>query len=502
MPSRRAPNSTPTATRWSRARGAAGVGQIVLPAVDGRQLRRRARRWRTSTGWPTRSASTRCASTRAGRRRPRPRWPTRSTAHRDDPRLVAVGEIGLDHFVPGLDRDRQERFYAAQLKLARDARPAGDPARAALGRRAAQAPAPRRGARRHRARVQRQRRSRPRPSSSCGFKLGFGGAMTFERALQIRRLAGARRRRRARARDRRARHPAAVALPHRRRARRRRRGAQRAGRAAAHRARRWPRCAAGAGSRRRRSTTANARAALPRLRGLRGARRRPAAHRSATRRVAATGSAAGGSTRRTRLRRARQLSRRRVAAAQQYYGHPRNHFWPILSALWGVDLVALPLRARGWRDRARHGLGLWDVYASCRREGSLDSAIEEAAAERPARACARLRAGVARRSRTTAASRRARCGITRALGVPVFRLPSTSPANASWSFERKLAPGARSSRRTGSHDALRRPARARAPATISEPDGVRYLHLGHAVGAGRDAHRASRARSSSSTCSA
>ena len=41
--------------------------------------------------------------------------------HRDDPRLVAVGEIGLDHFVPGLDRERQERFYLAQLKLARDA---------------------------------------------------------------------------------------------------------------------------------------------------------------------------------------------------------------------------------------------------------------------------------------------------------------------------------------------------------------------------------------------
>ena len=29
--------------------------------------------------------------------------------------------------------------------------------------------------------------------------------------------------------------------------------------------------------------------------------------------------------------------------------------------------------------------------------------------------------------------------ITRSLGLPVYRLPSTSPANASWSFERKLA---------------------------------------------------------------
>jgi TatD DNase family protein len=41
--------------------------------------------------------------------------------HCDDPRLVAVGEIGLDHWVPGLDRARQQRFYAAQLKLAQAA---------------------------------------------------------------------------------------------------------------------------------------------------------------------------------------------------------------------------------------------------------------------------------------------------------------------------------------------------------------------------------------------
>jgi TatD DNase family protein len=34
---------------------------------------------------------------------------------------VAVGEIGLDHFVPGLDLARQAHFYAAQLNLARDA---------------------------------------------------------------------------------------------------------------------------------------------------------------------------------------------------------------------------------------------------------------------------------------------------------------------------------------------------------------------------------------------
>ena len=41
-------------------------------------------------------------------------------ASRNDPRLVAIGEIGIDHFVPGLDRARQEHFYLAQLRIARD----------------------------------------------------------------------------------------------------------------------------------------------------------------------------------------------------------------------------------------------------------------------------------------------------------------------------------------------------------------------------------------------
>jgi hypoxanthine-DNA glycosylase len=123
-------------------------------------------------------------------------------------------------------------------------------------------------------------------------------------------------------------------------------------------------------------------------------------------------------------------------AAQQYYAHPRNHFWPILSALWGVDLVALPYARRLAAVRER-GLGIWDVYASCRREGSLDSAIEDAtlndldSLQRRARS---LQA-VAHNGGESARAMR----ITAALGLPVYRLPSTSPANASWSVPRKLA---------------------------------------------------------------
>lgn len=122
-------------------------------------------------------------------------------------------------------------------------------------------------------------------------------------------------------------------------------------------------------------------------------------------------------------------------AAGEYYAHPRNQFWPLLSALWGIDLRALPYPER-LAAMQRRGLGLWDVYAACRREGSLDSAIRAAEPNDLAglRRRAPLLQAVAHNGGESARAMRQ----TRALGLPVWRLPSTSPANASWSFERKL----------------------------------------------------------------
>jgi hypoxanthine-DNA glycosylase len=123
-------------------------------------------------------------------------------------------------------------------------------------------------------------------------------------------------------------------------------------------------------------------------------------------------------------------------AAQQYYGHPRNLLWRLLSTLWDEDLVALAY-ARRLDALRRHGVGLWDVYRRCEREGSLDSAIRTPEPNDLARLTALapgLRA-VAHNGGESARSRR----LTERLGVDVHTLPSTSPANASWSFERKLA---------------------------------------------------------------
>ena len=109
-------------------------------------------------------------------------------AQRDDPRLVAVGEIGLDHFVTGQDLQRQRRFYLAQLKLARDA---GLPVILHVRR---SADALLHGLRRIDvaggiAHAFNGSRVQALQFVERGLRLGFGGAMTFERALQIRGLA-------------------------------------------------------------------------------------------------------------------------------------------------------------------------------------------------------------------------------------------------------------------------------------------------------------------------
>lgn len=58
---------------------------------------------------------------------------------------------------------------------------------------------------------------------------------------------------------------------------------------------------------------------------------------------------------------------------QEYYGHPRNAFWPILSAVCGCDLPSSYCEKTAMLLDA--GIALWDVCRGCEREGSLDSNI-------------------------------------------------------------------------------------------------------------------------------
>jgi TatD DNase family protein len=114
--------------------------------------------------------------------------------YRNDPRLVAVGEIGLDFFVPELCvnplRERQQHFYVAQLKLARKY---GLPVVLHVRRAVDQVLKGLRSVARSDwhgiAHAFNGSAQQAQSFIDLGFKLGFGGALTYERALQLRRLA-------------------------------------------------------------------------------------------------------------------------------------------------------------------------------------------------------------------------------------------------------------------------------------------------------------------------
>ena len=122
-------------------------------------------------------------------------------------------------------------------------------------------------------------------------------------------------------------------------------------------------------------------------------------------------------------------------AAQQYYAHGRNRFWPILSALLGQPMAEADYAARQAAVKAG-GLAVWDVFACCEREGSLDAAIRNGQPNDFAalRQTAPNLAHICFNGQT--AGRFA--GQARSQGFETRVLPSTSPANASWSFERTL----------------------------------------------------------------
>ena len=125
--------------------------------------------------------------------------------------------------------------------------------------------------------------------------------------------------------------------------------------------------------------------------------------------------------------------------AQQYYGHPQNQFWRILQAIWPsgahpAGIVSYQKRSEWLLERK---LGLWDVYAACEREGSLDSNIRNAVLNDFSGLllrCPDLQAIAHNGGESFKHAKH-----TRPLGLAVYKLPSTSPAHASWSFERKLA---------------------------------------------------------------
>lgn len=122
--------------------------------------------------------------------------------------------------------------------------------------------------------------------------------------------------------------------------------------------------------------------------------------------------------------------------AQQYYAHPRNQFWALVSAVLNQDLLG-----KAYPERLAcllaHGIGLWDVIADCQRVGSLDTAIRQAQPNQFSvlrQQCPQLKR-VCFNGKT--AGRFAMQFVT--AGYDTLVLPSSSPANAQLSFAQKLA---------------------------------------------------------------
>ena len=122
--------------------------------------------------------------------------------------------------------------------------------------------------------------------------------------------------------------------------------------------------------------------------------------------------------------------------AHQYYGHPRNQFWAILGDILAEPLVSLAYPERLGRVLA-HRIGIWDVYADCRRSGSLDSQIH-APRSNDLASLPRLAPGLRAVAFNGQAAGRFQ-GQVAELGYACAVLPSTSPAHAARRYEEKLA---------------------------------------------------------------
>ena len=124
-------------------------------------------------------------------------------------------------------------------------------------------------------------------------------------------------------------------------------------------------------------------------------------------------------------------------ARRQYYANPRNHFWSLIGAVAGLDLVSLPYPGR-LEALLAAGIGLWDTVGSATRRGSLDGAIRLDRANDLAALAATLpalRAVGFNGGKSAALGMKQLAGIG---GLSLVPLPSSSPA-FTLPFEAKLA---------------------------------------------------------------
>lgn len=128
---------------------------------------------------------------------------------------------------------------------------------------------------------------------------------------------------------------------------------------------------------------------------------------------------------------------------QQYYGHSRNAFWPIMSALYGFN-PELDYQHRKER-LMENGVAVWDVLQSCNRLGSLDANIKQSSLVTNDFAGFFTEYGLIKRvffngkMAEKLYQKRILPALNRRFSYLEYRcLPSTSPAYAALKFEQKL----------------------------------------------------------------
>ena len=119
-----------------------------------------------------------------------------------------------------------------------------------------------------------------------------------------------------------------------------------------------------------------------------------------------------------------------------FYGHPQNRFWRVLAALLGCPV---PITIDEKRDMLlTHHVAVWDVIASCEITGSSDSSIRDVVPTDLGRILAAAPISAIFCNGGTAL-RLYQKYQQKSTGAPAAGLPSTSPANASWSLDRLIS---------------------------------------------------------------
>lgn len=122
--------------------------------------------------------------------------------------------------------------------------------------------------------------------------------------------------------------------------------------------------------------------------------------------------------------------------AQFFYGHPQNRFWKVLSAVLGCECPVTTEEKKAML--LSHNIAVWDVIGSCEITGSSDASIRAVVPNDIAGLVAKTSIIHIFTNGATSSNMYKRYCCNR-VGIEAVRLPSTSPANASYSLERLTA---------------------------------------------------------------